>query len=381
MAGTGSPADAALAAADVAAHLMGALMLRAGGSATDLARVERVCVALRRAGTPHWRALCFSLSPSTAATAAAADGVTDWRRVYAQLHFVAFPAPRCRCADFVFFVDTSYNGAPLFSGCAGPFAGGAHAARRGNVHWLRVAPAGGDDTPAPPTLIAGDVYDWPTRFRARVCARRLADGALAEVARDMEVRTPTPASRDIFESYGNDGVRPQMHTAVLHFWRELPARTRRDTKDAEVTLNVQLFLQAADAADAADEDAADAVEPLFFRKQGYNPDGSPPHGNESRRPRPPLHEAGGGFFRLYPNPNLGNLWPLGSRVEPAAIEEAALARRVVLRRRGGATAALSFGGSDFREDGTPWMAPEAEHRGSCADVCAALDRLVFVPPL
>jgi hypothetical protein len=378
-----SPADEALAAADVAAHLVSALMTRAGGSAVDLARVERVCVTLRRAGTPHWRVLCSSLSPAAAQLAAAAAGTAgvDWRRLYAQLHGVAFPAPRCRCSDFVFLVDITYADAPLFSGCAGPFAGGAHAARHDDAHWLRVAAPGGGDAPPAPVLTAGDVYDWPVRFSARVCARRLADGAMAEVARGMSLaQSPAAESQYVLDSA--DGVAQQAHTAVLAFFTELPARTRRDpVQDSDVTLNVNLFLQAEDAADAPTAHAADAVAPLFFRMQGYNEDGSPPHGAGGLRPRPPLHEAAGsGVHRFRYNP--GAIWANGGRVEGPVellIEEEVLARRVVLRRRG-VMASLFFGGGAFREDGTPWMSQPAKDHGSCDDVCAALDRLVFVPP-
>jgi hypothetical protein len=384
-----SPADAALAAGDVAGHIIAALLSRAGGGAADLARLECVCRALRRAAAPHWRPLCETLSRAAVLQAACgagtAGGAQPWRRLYAQLRTATFgkPPPRCRCTDFRFLLDVSYAGQPLLSACLGPFAGEPHAAQRARSHWLGVpAPPSGDAAAPPVVVTAGDVFDWPTRFRASLYVQRCADGALSPLVLRAQPATPVAWTQSALAC-------PK--SAELQFDHFLSDDLELDQASDNVqslAFSVRLFLQAQDAAEAASEAEADATAPLFFRTPAFadaaNDSGDAPH--VPGLPRRPLHESSAlpeerGCFnnrrrRVY-NTGWGHT---DDGADRAPIDECALSRRVVLRRRGGVAAALAF---EFTgDDGGKDMSRDAECRaagGGCVELCASLDRLAFAP--
>jgi hypothetical protein len=395
----GSPADAALAQGDVAGHIIGALLARAGGTAADLARLECVCRALRRAAAPHWRSLCENVSRAAAAlhAAAAGSGVPPWRRLYAQLRTATFgtPPPRCRCTDFRWLLDVSFAGQTLLSVCLGPFAGEAHAAQRAATHWVGAQAPEGAGGGAPSLVVtAGDVYDWPTRIRATLFAQRVSDGALSLLLLNALPQTPVAWTQT-----------PRAgHTAELEYAHYLSNDYVLDQASdslASLPFRVQLFLQAQDAAEAASEAEADAVAPLFFRTPAFDAandrgGSAPPAPGQPRRP---LHESGTEEERGCHNTHVrrvynrhgyyggGDELPNGNGPDAddrVAIDECALARRLVLRRRGGVVAALSFG-RGHREDGTPdeVTAYDAAHFAAldgCSRLCASLDRCAFTPP-
>jgi hypothetical protein len=284
-----SPADAALAVDDVAAHVVALLMGAARGEAADLARAECVCTALRRAAAPHWRALCCALSAAAVRRAAAPVGDhARWRRLYAQLHAATFlmPLTRSGCGDFVFLVDVTHKGAPLFSACMGPFAGAAHAEYSVLHHEMVATAAEAAPEGAPPCITAGDMYDWPKHFRARVYAQRCADGALAAVMLDVQPESPVACqqgdSSDEEEDDDDDAPADKLDLpptmAALTFGGKLPHVQNMGSDSEPEPLRLRLFLEAEDASlwGGGDDDAN--VQPLFFRTPGYRYDDEPPAG-------------------------------------------------------------------------------------------------------
>jgi hypothetical protein len=347
-----SPADAALAVAGVAAHVVALLMGAARGEAADLARAECVCTALRRAAAPHWRALCCTLSPAVVRrTAAPADDHARWRRLYRQLHAATFlmADPHCSCGDFVFLVDVMHKGAPLFSACMGPFTGAEHERLSAGSHELVATAAEGAPESAPPRVTAGDLYDWPKRFRARVYAQRCADGALAAVMLDVQPSAPVADMQGDDSSEDGDDDEPAipLTMAALTFGGSLPLmpNTGSDGSDGSDAppLYLQLYLEAEDG----------AADPLFFRTPGYRYQDEPPAGGGGHRPRMSKQEIEKPTGMVF------------SRDEPCdlPIERAALARRVVLRRAPLCAATLTFGYGNM----------------GCSELCAELDMLNFEP--
>jgi hypothetical protein len=346
-----SPADAALAVADAAAHVVAVLMGAAHGTAEDLARAECVCTALRRAAAPHWRALCCTLSSAVVRrTAASVDDHARWRRLYRQLHAASFLVPdaRCACADFLFLVDVTHKGASLFSACMGPFTGVAHVQRRVESHELVATAAEGAPESAPPRVTAGDLYDWPKHFRARVYAQRCADGALAAVMLDVQPDAPIANEQGGDDDDSDDELHIPLTMGALTFSGFLPLVPTTGSEGEAPPVYLRLFMEAEDSY-GFDANA----EPLFFRQPGYRCfRDEPPAGGGGHRPRLSKQETKERRSGYVPDPDQPCDLP---------IERAALARPVVLRRADCA-ATLNFGYG----------------RMDCFALCTELDMLNFI---
>jgi hypothetical protein len=323
----------------------------AHGTAEDLARAECVCTALRRAAAPHWRALCCTLSSAVVRrTAASVDDHARWRRLYRQLHAASFLVPdaRCACADFLFLVDVTHKGASLFSACMGPFTGVAHVQRRVESHELVATAAEGAPESAPPRVTAGDLYDWPKHFRARVYAQRCADGALAAVMLDVQPDAPIANEQGGDDDDSDDELHIPLTMGALTFSGFLPLVPTTGSEGEAPPVYLRLFMEAEDSY-GFDANA----EPLFFRQPGYRCfRDEPPAGGGGHRPRLSKQETKERRSGYVPDPDQPCDLP---------IERAALARPVVLRRADCA-ATLNFGYG----------------RMDCFALCTELDMLNFI---
>ncbi len=223
------------------------------------------------------------------------------------------------------------RGQPVYAASFAPLP--LHATEEGTGHLFGSEHSGREVVSACSAVTAGDLFDWPTAFAATVYARRVADGAIACVARNQKGDIGGDESDDDDSS---DDEKPAQSSFALRF--NMAVGTTADVDDDGVSMELKLRFQSHDAA-----------APLFFLAPGFRT-------RRSNKPRPPLCWRAGPFF-----------FSSGDWHGEAAIPEAALASRAAVSAdEYGACAVLSFAseGADC----------------SCDELCTALGVLRWEAP-